>query len=286
MTTLFHRLRADYHRRLRSTIWGIDSSGIPSNADKSSRLSVSVAATMLQGDLYTTDPMRGQRAGAQFAEITREFVQGAFSLLEHLRPGDWYYSTVHGREGITAFEQYRHLATLHQFLSDTGLNSDLKASFVYDYLVLPDIVVGRVPIADDDINVSTSIISSGEREASLTPLRIINNEYIVLHASISCKWTIRSDRAQNTRTEALNLIRNRKGNTPHIVVVTGEPLPTRLASLALGTGDLDCVYHMALYELEEALRQVDDESQIEMLELLVNGRRLRDISDLPFDLAV
>lgn len=31
------------------------------------------------------------------------------------------------------------------------------------------------------------------------------------HASISAKFTMRSDRAQNSRTEALNLIRNRKG---------------------------------------------------------------------------
>ncbi len=37
-----------------------------------------------------------------------------------------------------------------------------------------------------------------------------------------------SDRAQNTRSEALNLIRNRKGRLPHIVVVTEEPSPSRL----------------------------------------------------------
>ena len=108
----------------------------------------------------------------------------------------------------------------------------------------------------------------------------------MLHASISAKWTIRSDRAQNSRTEALNLIRNRKGHLPHIVVVTGEPLPSRLASLALGTGDIDCVYHFALYELIEAVKSVGDESSNEMLNILINGKRLKDISDLPLDLAV
>ena len=108
----------------------------------------------------------------------------------------------------------------------------------------------------------------------------------VLHASVSAKWTIRSDRAQNSRTEALNLIRNRKGHLPHIVVVTGEPLPSRLASLALGTGDIDCVYHFALYELMEAVKSVGDESANEMLGILINGKRLKDISDLPLDLAV
>lgn len=108
----------------------------------------------------------------------------------------------------------------------------------------------------------------------------------ILHASISCKWTLRSERAQNIRTKALNLIRNRKGKLPHILAVTAEPTLTRIASLALGTGDIDCVYHFALEELKEAVLKIKDESQIDMLNILVEGRRLRDISDLPFDLAI
>ena len=121
----------------------------------------------------------------------------------------------------------------------------------------------------------------------MTPLREANLSAPrpIFHASISCKWTLRSDRGQNARTEALNLIRNRKGRVPHIVAVTAEPLPTRIASLALGTGDLDCVYHFALPELEGALAVSDNEDQLDMLNTLVDGRRLRDINDLPFDLA-
>jgi len=123
--------------------------------------------------------------------------------------------------------------------------------------------------------------------ANLTPLRQANrpNPHMILHASISCKWTIRSDRSQNTRTEALNLIRNRKGHLPHIVAVTAEPLPTRIAALALGTGDMDCVYHFALNELQEAIKSIKNEDQMDMLKIMIDGRRLRDISDLPFDLA-
>lgn len=97
---------------------------------------------------------------------------------------------------------------------------------------------------------------------------------------------MRSDRAQNSRTEALNLIRNRKGNLPHIVVVTGEPMPARIASLALGTGDIDCVYHFALYELIEAVKEIGAEDAIEMLNVLIEGKRIKDISDLPMDLSV
>lgn len=60
----------------------------------------------------------------------------------------------------------------------------------------------------------------------------------------------------------------------------------RIASLALGTGELDCVYHFALYELQQAVRATGNDDQNEMLETLIQGRRLRDISDLPLDLAI
>jgi hypothetical protein len=73
---------------------------------------------------------------------------------------------------------------------------------------------------------------------------------------------------------------------PHISVVTAEPLPSRLASIALGTGDIDCVYHHALPELTETLKDLDLYDALELLDTMVEGKRLRDISDLPFDLVV
>lgn len=82
------------------------------------------------------------------------------------------------------------------------------------------------------------------------------------------------------------MIRNRKGSLPHIVAVTAEPLPTRIAAIALGTGDLDCVYHFALPELKQSLLELGNEDQLDMLNVMIDGMRLRDISDLPFDLAV
>ena len=122
--------------------------------------------------------------------------------------------------------------------------------------------------------------------SKMADIRKVNGGKPLLHASVSAKYTMRSDRAQNSRTEALNLIRNRKGHLPHIVVVTAEPMPNRLASLALGTGDIDCVYHFALYELLRAVKEVGSEDAIELLDTLVSGKRLKDISDLPLDLAV
>ena len=139
---------------------------------------------------------------------------------------------------------------------------------------------------EPDETINTGKIFVDDSVCKLADIRECNGGLPVLHASISAKWTMRSDRAQNSRTEALGLIRNRKGHLPHIVVVTGEPMPSRLASLAMGTGDIDCVYHFALYELQKAVRDVGAEDSIELLDMLVQGKRLKDISDLPLDLSV
>lgn len=63
-------------------------------------------------------------------------------------------------------------------------------------------------------------------------------------------------------------------------------MPSRIASLALGTGDIDCVYHFALHELIKAVNDINAEDSIELLNILVKGKRLKDISDLILDLTV
>ena len=63
-------------------------------------------------------------------------------------------------------------------------------------------------------------------------------------------------------------------------------MPSRLASLALGTGDIDTMYHFALSELVEATRTSCNAEAMKTLDNLINGQRLRDIADLPLDLAI
>jgi hypothetical protein len=159
-------------------------------------------------------------------------------------------------------------------------NPELATVFGSDYLIKPDIVIARHPFEDAEINQITQVLSDSDPCARLTPLRSVNQPRPLLHASISCKWTIRS-----AQTEALNLMHNRKGHTPFIMVVTAEPLPSRLASLTMGTGDLDCTYHFALHELIDATLATNQDRH-EMLMTMISGKRLRDISDLPFDLAI
>lgn len=276
---LFDHLRKEYHKELCNTILKIDSNGISSNSDKHSEISVVLARDIISqiGKTKHVPRLSGQTSGKMFETITKTYLEKAFKLLNHLRPGKWEFEV--GKK-IEAFEQYQHLSQLAKALEK---NNELRAA-LGDYLINPDIVIGRRPISDSEINNTKTIINKKAVSSKLTPLRLINSNYLILHASISCKWTIRSDRSQNARTEGLNLIRNRKGKTPHIVIVTAEPYPQRIASLALGTGDIDCVYHFALPELKQAVSNYNNEAVIETLNLMVSGKRLRDISDLPFDL--
>ena len=109
---------------------------------------------------------------------------------------------------ITQFDQYAHLSKVAELVR---ANPELRITVGMDYLIKPDVTValGEVKTA-----------------SGLPPL----------HAAISCKWTIRSDRVQNIRHECLQMIRHRRGRQPHLVTVTAEPLPSRLASIARGTG--------------------------------------------------
>ncbi len=68
------------------------------------------------------------------------------------------------------------------------------------------------------------------------------------------------------------------------MVVTAEPTPSRIASLALGTGDIDCVYHFALPELREAIIETNNDEALQLLDIMIAGKRLRDVADLPLDL--
>jgi hypothetical protein len=288
----FLDLRKEYHETVCREIIRINKVQkkkieCPNFADIDNRNSIQISWGIIKELGYNINYGRTkeQTTGKSFEDITRDFIEKAFSRLYHLRPGKWGYATETKKYKISDFDQYRHLFELQEIIKKyTELKPMLR-----DYLITPDIIISRSPVDDDEINKNEEIINGRAIISNLTPLRSANHKnppVPILHASISCKWTLRSDRAQNVRTEALGFIRNRKGNLPHIVAVTAEPLPSRINALALGTGDLDCVYHFALYELEKAVSEIDSDSQREDLKILIEGRRLRDISDLPFDLAI
>lgn len=291
MNALIAKERYQFHERLFETnTLTLTKAGVASNADTSSRGSKAIAKRVVdilveeqQHKINMVEKISGQTLGKQFEMLTMEFLQATFPNLQNLYPGKWSILQLGNNNKLKTsdFEQYEHLAYLSAL---TAENAQLAAALGNDYLVAPDVVVYRELFEDDEINQNQCIVDNDV--SKMADIRKVNGGKPLLHASVSAKYTMRSDRAQNSRTEALNLIRNRKGHLPHIVVVTAEPMPNRLASLALGTGDIDCVYHFALYELLRAVKEVGSEDAIELLDTLVSGKRLKDISDLPLDLAV
>jgi NgoMIV restriction enzyme len=291
-TALFRDARQTYHAALikqgvltlstRKKPKAGKANQVPSNADGDSPTSVAIAKAILnhiQSKTKATARLAGQVSGNLFEQLTRDFIATTFGALTNIRPGNWDCSPA--KRAISRYEQYHHLMEL------SGLAEKYPEMAVHlgsDYVIAPDIIIVREPEDDKTINAKQRLVD--DTVARKSGLRKVNNDLPLLHASVSCKWTLRSDRAQNARSEALNLIRNRKGRVPHITVVTGEPLPSRLASLALGTGDIDCVYHFALTELIAGVEKLNNEEALNVVKMLVDGKRLKDISDLPLDLAV
>ena len=134
-------LREEYHRRIFEKILFVDDRGIPNNADKYSKLSVSLAKGIVSQIKFPISGKKpsGQTSGKLFEEVTEGYLEKAFAQLQHLRPGNWIFSI--GKR-IEDFEQYEHLADLSETLR---AHKELRAT-LGDYLISPDIVVGRMPV--------------------------------------------------------------------------------------------------------------------------------------------
>lgn len=155
------------------------------------------------------------------------------------------------RGAVSDYVQFKHMKQLHSLFES---DSTLRATVGRDYQVKSDVYVGVRHNADPAL-----------------PLH--------LHAAVACKWTIRSDRVQNVRHEFATLVRSRRGRLPHLVLVTAEPLPSRIISIARGTGELDAVYHLLFDEVALAVQE-SNRKQIEMWDEMVSQRRVLPYKDL------
>lgn len=284
MTTDLAAERRAFHAKVCERLLVLDGD-VASNADGSQAASIQIGRTI--AEMLGAVPgkkLPGQTAGQVFEQAVEQFLRRSFADgMSRIRPGTWAVDCINSRSQlvIARYEQYSHLAEIKQIAED---HPDLAVAIGLDYAVASDIVVARQPLDDSEIEAG-GVSLSGD-VANYSTLRRRDGAKPLMHASISCKWTIRSDRAQNSRFEALNLIRSRKGRVPHIVVVTAEPTPSRLSSLALGTGDMDCVYHFALPELITGVQSLGQSEAENLLSMMIEGKRLKDISDLPLDLAI
>lgn len=249
------QLRSRYHREICHTILGPNAGVLNIAKGKSAaRRHIATALVEALGYPLCPTPPTGHALRKRFIQITLRFLDDGFSLAPHPRPGKWAFSA----------------------------NYKIAPLWDIEQAVTPDILVKKSLVSLPGVATSPVVPPRGQRPATLTPLLKTNfsGERANFVGAVCCKWTIEAHAAY------LNLARMRVGKTPHIVAVVAEPLPTRIASLALGTGDIDCVYHMALPELVKATTGGGHADQADMLDTLIDGRRLRDIADLPFDLAI
>ncbi|MFF8290350.1 NgoMIV family type II restriction endonuclease [Streptomyces sp. NPDC016309] len=231
----------------------------PNISDVDNKTSIRIAKAVLDElgitrkvSANSADAKEESRGAALENAITAELI----SKLPLLRPElQWL---VERGEDVRSFEQYKHLAGLRELLS---ANPSLRVTLGTDYQIAPDVTV--------------SLGAPGNP----------------LHAVVSCKWTLRSDRAQNVRHEFNLLVRSRRGRAPHLVAVTAEPLPSRLASLTRGTGEIDAVYHLAFEETGAAVQEhgairhrKSEPSQLELWQEMTEQNRLKDYNELPKDL--
>ncbi|MFG2554969.1 NgoMIV family type II restriction endonuclease [Streptomyces sp. NPDC048581] len=203
---------------------------VPNVADSDSEQSKALAKAMLHHLGVPAGRAPGEGEAGKLLEVAVH--DNLQAQLHQVEPSQHWIV----QRGVKArqFAQYRHLSALDDLVKSSP---ELRITIGTDYLVKPDVTVG---IPND------SPLTEG---------------FPVLHAAISCKWTIRSDRVQNTRHEFNGLIRHRRGRQPHLVVVTAEPLPSRIVAIARGTGEIDAVYHIAYEALDQAVRDVGNVGQ-------------------------
>ncbi|MBN1975837.1 MAG: hypothetical protein JW918_00420 [Anaerolineae bacterium] len=168
------KLRREYQKRICREIVRIsgDSAEYPNFADKVNKASKAIAWGIVNrldcpAKRETISP---QTVGRLFEEITKDFLEKAFQRLHHLRPGDWTYST---RLPISSFEQYEHLAHLEKMVKES---SELASALGTDYVIKPDIVIGRQPVSEKEVNRQEPLVDLTQPIAMLTPLRSANSE--------------------------------------------------------------------------------------------------------------
>lgn len=189
-------------------------------------------------------------SGKPLEDAVRDYLANELQRLDPSR--EW---EVRRDRNVWDFSQFEHLKALNDLIKE---DENLRVTVGRSYTIKPDVTVGI----------------KGTPTFGTNPW---------LHAAASCKWSIRSDRVQNIRHENNQLIRLRRGRLPHLVSVTAEPLPSRLISIARGTGEVDITYHIAFDQLTAAVAESDNKKERDEFDEIVGQNRLRDFKYIAED---
>lgn len=195
------------------------------------------------------------------------------------------------------FEQYRHLAVFRDFqrrykTPQVGIINQVRDLIggSPDPHVESALEVALEALLYSEVNdgLVTSLLDQMPEESLLKIDVTTSDSYPGgrLMVALSSKWSLRTDRAQDCVSQGAKLSSLRRGHMPHYAVVTMEPRPAMLRLIAAGSGNVDCVYHLALPELRQAAAVIESRrgsggwAPRRTLERLVEQGRVRDYSDL------
>ncbi|MEO3939333.1 NgoMIV family type II restriction endonuclease [Dermatophilaceae bacterium Soc4.6] len=208
---------------------------------------------------------------------------------------------VQAEQALDAFTQYRHVSAIKGFRAEptrevTTALTKLR-TFVTRRITTPPRDVTRrdelLEALDTAMTAETVLrrqVIDDLGEESLLNLDVTASRAHPggkrhLEAGLSLKWSLRTDRARDCRSQGGKMASLRRGMTPHFAAVTMEPRPYMLRLLGGGSGEVDCVYHLDLPSLTTAIETVTAgnprrKKTPEQLRRLVDQRRLRYYDEL------
>lgn len=267
--------------------------GKPNTSDASGQLSVDLGQALFEA--LGVDPKATglEPTGAPFsrrvaADLQQRVNQSGSSLL------------VVPEKPLNAFDQYTHVAALRQ--ASPGPSKQYQTAWnrlaKFTRTVVPETdrkrnrLEGLLDGVEDAVEADTDtrrILFEQVGEESLLKLDVTasmpTTGVPTLEVGLSLKWSLRTDRAQDCRSQGAKMSALRRGRMPHFAAVTMEPRPYMLNLLGGGSGEVDCVYHLDLAALSEAVEAAcrgnrQRQPTLNTFRRLVAQRRLRDYDDL------
>lgn len=269
---------------------GFRAGGNPNTSDNGDAQSKELGRELFEVLGIPSEQPGPENAGALLEQHVRGHIAG-------LRPD----LVIGASAPAASFEQYEHLSVFPRYrrghqISDEALNPLVSAVASLSKIhggAEVNKILERVTAHFRDQDLLALELIAQMPEESLLKIDITAAERRSsgpsrLHVALSSKWSLRTDRAQDCVTQGSKLVGHRRGRMPHFAVVTMEPRPSMLRILGDGSGSVDCVYHLNLGALQEALerlaikprRNPSTWSPLMTFHRLVKQRRLRDYDDL------
>lgn len=270
------------------------SNGRPNTSDASDTFSVELGGALFRALGVEADVRGGEPTGAPFS---RKIAAALKSELQARGSG----LTVEPERALNAFEQFRHVGALRDMRPEPSREYERAwralGRFVRTRLSNPrdlarfDHLADAVGAATANETETRRLLLEEIGEESLLKLDVTASQQRpgprtpTLEIGLSLKWSLRTDRAQDCRSQGAKMAALRRGRMPHFAVVTMEPRPYMLNLLGGGSGEVDCVYHLDLPALTAAIEETcagnpRRRATLETFKRLVAQRRLRDWDEL------